>query len=50
MCHDSVRDFVAFVLAFCPLDTRIVSTREVHNTFDKKALTPEDSDYEEAPF
>jgi hypothetical protein len=38
------------VLKFCPLDTKIVSTKEVYNTFDKVLLTPEDSDYEEMPF
>jgi len=27
-----------------------VATNEVHNTFSKKLLTPEDSDYEEAPY
>jgi hypothetical protein len=50
MCKESVKEFVSFVLNFCPTGTRIVSTREVHNTFNKKILTPEDSDYEEAPY
>jgi dynein heavy chain len=50
MCKDSVKEFVAFILSFCPLETKIVSTREVHNKFDKKLLTSEDSDYEEKPF
>jgi hypothetical protein len=50
MCKESVREFVEFVLKFCPLDTKIISTKEVYNTFDKVLVTPEDSDYEEAPF
>jgi len=50
MCRDSVKEFVKFVLAFCPLETVVTSTRMVSNTFDKKILTPEDSDYEEMPF
>lgn len=50
MCKESVKEFVAYVLKFCPLDTKIVSTKEVHNTFDKVLITPEDSDYEEQPF
>ena len=50
MCKESVREFVEFVLKFCPLDTKIISTKEVYNTFDKVLITPEDSDYEEMPF
>jgi len=50
MSKESVREFVDFVLKFCPLDTKIISTKEVHNTFDKVMLTPEDSDYEEMPY
>jgi len=49
MSKDSVREFVDFILCFCPKETRIVSTKEVYNTFNKKKLTPEDSDYEECP-
>jgi dynein heavy chain len=50
MSRESVKEFVDFVLAFCPSDTKIVNTNEVHNTFaNKKLLTPEDSDYEEMP-
>lgn len=50
MCKESVKEFVDFVLTFCPTDTRIVSTREVHNTFNKRMLTAEDSDFEEKPY
>ena len=50
MSKESVREFVDFVLKFCPLDSKIISTKEVHNTFDKVVLTPEDSDYEEMPY
>jgi hypothetical protein len=46
----SVQEFVDFVIGFCPKDTKIISTKEVHNTFNKKLITPEDSDYEEVPF
>lgn len=50
LCKESVHEFVKYVLAFCPRETAIVSTREVHNTFDKKLIGPDDSDYEEKPF
>ena len=50
LCKESVKEFVHFMLAFCPLDTKIVTTNEVHNSFDKKRLTPEDSDFEEKPY
>jgi len=50
LCKESVKEFVQFILKFCPVSTKIVSTKEVHNTFDKVLLTPEDSDYEEMPF
>jgi len=50
MCKESVKEFVEYVLKFCPLDTKIISTKEVTNTFDKVLVTPEDSDYEEMPF
>jgi len=50
MCRESVKEFVRFVLAFCPINTRIVSTREVHNSFDKKVIGPDDSDFEEKPY
>mmetsp|Transcript_20736 Transcript_20736/g.31903 ORF Transcript_20736/g.31903 Transcript_20736/m.31903 type:complete len:452 (-) Transcript_20736:2401-3756(-) len=50
MSKESVKEFVAFVLKFCPLETNIVSTKEVHNTFNKKLITAEDSDFEEQPF
>lgn len=50
LCKESVKEFVAYVLTFCPRDTKIISTKEVHNTFDKVLVTPEDSDYEEMPF
>ena len=49
MCKSSVKEFVDYVLAYCPEETKIVNTREVHNKFNKKMLTPEDSDYEEEP-
>lgn len=50
MCRESVKEFVEYILMYCPTDTKIVSTKEVHNTFNKKMLTPDDSDYEEKPF
>lgn len=49
MSRESVKEFVDFVLAFCPKSTKIINTNEVHNTFDKKMLTEEDSDFEEFP-
>jgi len=50
LCKRSVKEFVEFVLKFCPTDSQIVTTNEVVNTFDKVLLTPEDSDYEECPY
>ena len=50
MCKESVYQFVEHILRFCPVSTEIVSTREAKNVFAKKALQPEDSDYEEKPF
>jgi dynein heavy chain len=50
MCKSSVAEFVEYVLSFCPKDTEIISTREVKNTFDKRILGPEDSDYEDKPY
>ena len=50
MCKSSVMDFTRYILKYCPSDTKITSTEDVVNTFDIKRLTPEDSDYEEAPF
>jgi hypothetical protein len=50
LSRESVHEFVEFILKFCPEDTKIVSTKEVINTFKKKQLSPEDSDYEEMPF
>ena len=49
MSRESVKEFVDFMLAFCPKDTKIVNTNEVHNTFDKRHIFPDDSDYEEMP-
>lgn len=50
MSRESVKEFVDFVLSFCPKATKVINTNEVHNTFDKKVLTKEeDSDYEEMP-
>lgn len=50
MSKTSVREFVDFVLKFCPLESKIISTKEVYNTFDKVILTPDDSDYEAMPY
>lgn len=50
MSKESVREFVDFVLKYCPQGTKIISTKEVHNTFTKVVLTPEDSDYEAVPY
>ena len=50
LCKASVKEFVEFVLKFCPTDTEIVTTNKVVNTFDKVLLGPDDSDYEEAPY
>ena len=49
MCKESVKEFVYFILQYCPKGTRIVSTKEVKNLFDKKLLTAEDSDFEDMP-
>lgn len=49
MSRESVKEFVDFVLTFCPKSTKIINTNEVHNTFDKKMITEEDSDFEEFP-
>jgi len=51
MCKESVKEFTDFILAYCPSQTKIVSTKEVHNTFaNKKMLTSEDSEFEDMPF
>lgn len=50
MCKESVKEFVKYVLSFCPKETKIVSTREVYNSFDKKLIGPDDSDFEEKPY
>jgi hypothetical protein len=50
MCKESVKEFVSFILQYCPKGTKIISTKEVKNLFDKKMLTPEDSDFEEMPY
>ena len=50
ICKDSVKSFVSFVLDLCPVSTEIVDTHDVRNSFNKKKLTPEDSDYEEMPY
>jgi dynein heavy chain len=49
MSRESVKEFVDFILKFCPKETRIVNTNEVYNTFDKAHIFPDDSDYEEMP-
>lgn len=50
ICKDSVKEFVEFITSYCPLKTEINNTHDVKNYFNKKLLTPEDSDYEEEPF
>jgi dynein heavy chain len=50
MCRESVREFVQYVLGFCPRESQIVSTREVHNFFNKTIIGPDDSDFEEKPY
>jgi dynein heavy chain, axonemal len=50
ICKDSIHEFVAFVLEQCPADTEIRNTHDVVNTFEKKLLTAEDSDFEELPY
>lgn len=50
MCKESVKEFVAYCVKYCPENTEIVSTREVRNAFSKKRLTAEDSDFEEMPY
>ena len=50
LCKKSVYEFVSFMTAFCPIKTEIVNTKEVKNYFNKKILTEEDSDFEDAPF
>ena len=49
MTKESVKEYVEFILGFCPKGTKIVATNEVHNFFDRKEISPEDSDYEEMP-
>lgn len=49
MSRESVKEFVDFILKFCPKETKIVNTNEVYNTFDKRHIFPDDSDYEEMP-
>jgi hypothetical protein len=50
LATDSVAEFVGFILKFCPEDTKIISTKEVVNTFKKKQISADDSDFEEMPF
>ena len=50
LATDSVAEFVEFILKFCPEDTKIISTKEVVNTFKKKQISADDSDFEEMPF
>lgn len=50
LCRESVHEFVDFILKFCPEETKIISTKEVVNTFKKKQISAEDSDFEEIPF
>jgi hypothetical protein len=33
-----------------PTDTKIIDTNEVKNTFNKRIIGPDDSDYEPLPF
>jgi dynein heavy chain len=35
MSRESVKEFVEFILAFCPKGTKIINTNEVYNTFEK---------------
>ena len=50
MCQQSVKEFTEFILMYVPKDTKIIDTNEVKNTFNKRIIKPEDSDYEELPF
>lgn len=50
MCQHSVKEFTEFILMYVPTDTKIIDTNEVKNTFNKKIIGPDDSDYEELPF
>jgi len=50
MCQQSVKEFTEFILDYVPTDTKIIDTNEVKNTFNKKIIGPDDSDYEEMPF
>jgi len=50
MCQISVKEFTEFILSYVPTNTKIIDTNEVKNTFNKKIIGPDDSDYEEFPF
>lgn len=50
ICKDSIKEFVSFILGMCPLDTEIINTHDVKNSYNKKLLTAEDSDFEAMPF
>ena len=50
MCQQSVAEFTEFILKYVPTDTKIVDTNEVKNTFNKRIIGPDDSDYEALPF
>jgi hypothetical protein len=50
ICRDSVKEFVHYILEFCPEETEIINTNLVRNKFNKKMIGPEDSEYEEEPY
>jgi len=44
MCQDSVKEFVSFILNFIPYKTKIITTAEVHNFFEKNNIGDEDQE------
>jgi dynein heavy chain len=44
LCKDSVKEFVAYVLAFCPTSTTIESTSKVQNQFPEREIEEEDEE------
>ena len=42
LCKDSVKEFVNFMVKFIPRETKIISTSQVNNTFEKNIILDED--------
>lgn len=48
LCKSSVQEFREFILSVIPKDTKVVSTSEVINVFEKKALKTEEEEANES--